>query len=177
MNIIAAVDERWGIGKDGKLLVKLPEDLRHFKEITKGKIVVMGRKTYESLPKHLEGRMNIVLSSNPEYTSDRGRIEVCTSIKDLLRFLEHVFDTTNYTSKDVFIIGGGTVYERLLDLCERAYITSINSTFPADTYFPNLRKNSNWKLMCVDGFTYSRSGHTFSYHEYKNLNVQDNVIL
>ena len=175
MNIIAAVDERWGIGKDGKLLVKLPEDLRHFKEMTRGKIVVMGRKTYESLPKHLEGRMNIVLSSDPEYTSDRGKIEVCTSIKDLLRFLDCIFDTSEYTTNDVFIIGGGTVYERLLDMCERAYITSINSTFPADTYFPNLRKRENWKLMCVDGFTYSKTGHTFAYHEYKNYNVRDCV--
>ena len=177
MNIIAAVDENWGIGKNGKLLVHLPEDLRRFKEMTRGKIVVMGRATYESLPKHLEGRMNIVLSSDPQYTSTRGKIEVCTSVMDLLRFLDNIFDSSNYTTEDVFVIGGGNVYEQLLNFCEYAYITKINSTFPADTHFPNLEKRDNWKLTCVNGFTYSRSGHTFSYHEYKNLNVPNNVIL
>lgn len=138
MNLIAAADERWGIGRQGKLLAHLPGDMKYFRETTAGKVVVMGRKTLESFPgqKPLKNRVNIVLTGNLQYRPEG--VEVCHSVEETLQVLKQ------YRPEDVFIIGGGMIYEAFLPWCSRAYVTRIHSVFEADTALPNLDRMEDW---------------------------------
>lgn len=140
MKIIVAADNNWGIGKDNNLLTYIPNDLKYFKEKTLGKVVVMGRKTLESLPgqRPLPGRTNIVLSSDKEYTAD---CTVCHSEEELFKELEQ------YDSKDVYIIGGAKVYADMLEKCDTYFITKIFNTFDADKHFENLDKREDVELV------------------------------
>lgn len=140
MNMIVAVDRHWAIGKGGQLLVTIPADQRLFREETLSKVIVMGRKTLESLPagQPLYGRTNIVLSENPEY-SVKGAI-VCHSVEETLEEL------SKYPSEDIFIIGGETVYEQFLPHCDTAHVTYIDYEYQADSYFPDLDCDDDWEM-------------------------------
>jgi dihydrofolate reductase len=153
---IAAVDNNWGIGYNGNLLASIPEDLKYFKELTNNKVVVMGRKTWDSLPrKPLPNRINFVITRNPK--------------EDYEITLEELKTWLNFTKKDVFIIGGGQIYEELLPFCEKVYITKIYKAFEnVDTYFPNLDKNFNWKIVTQKAIQ-SYNGLNYQFLEYKNL--------
>ena len=140
MKEIVAVDRNWGIGCEGKLLQRIPEDMARFRKITLHKVVVMGRATFESLPKQkpLKDRVNIVLTRNQEYINDK--VTVCRSLNELFAELKQ------YHTDDVFVIGGGAVYAELLPYCDGAYVTKIDNTYPADTYYPNLDEEDGWTL-------------------------------
>ncbi|KNY28226.1 dihydrofolate reductase [Pseudobacteroides cellulosolvens] len=141
MKAIVNVDLNWGIGCNGKLLVRIPEDMRFFKQTTLGKIVVMGRETFESLPGGLPliDRTNIILSRNNDYNPS-GVIK-CSSIFDLnLKLSQYNFD-------DVFVIGGETVYKQLLPFCSEAYVTKVQTKFGADKFFVNLDLEDDWELI------------------------------
>ncbi len=140
MNLIAAVDRRWAIGNKGKLLVSIPDDQRLFREETLGKVVVMGRKTLESLPggRPLYGRTTIVLSRDLEF-SVKGAI-VCRSLKEALEEL------SKYPSEDIYIAGGEEIYREFLPFCTAAQITWIDYSYDADAYFPNLEEDGDWEL-------------------------------
>lgn len=137
MNLIVAVDNNWGIGKGNQLLTRIPEDMRHFREKTMGKIVVMGRKTFESLPdrKPLKERRNIVLSSSMEPTDG---IEVAGNIENLM-------DIIKGKEESVFVIGGGCVYHQLMPYCNTAYVTKIRHSFDADVFMDNLDNEEGWE--------------------------------
>lgn len=137
MNLIVAVDNNWGIGKGNQLLTRIPEDMRHFKEKTMGKIVVMGRKTFESLPdrKPLKERRNIVLSSSMEPTDG---IEVAGNIENLM-------DIIKGKEESVFVIGGGCVYHQLMPYCNTAYVTKIKHSFDADVFMDSLDNEEGWE--------------------------------
>ena len=130
MNIIVNVDKNWGIGYQNKLLNRIPEDMKFFRETTTGKVVVMGRKTLESFPNGLplKNRTNIILSTNPRYEV-RGA-EVVHSKEELFESLK------KYKDKEVYVIGGGQIYEMLLPYCRYAHVTKIDYSYAADTYFP-----------------------------------------
>lgn len=140
MQLIAAVDQNWAIGKNNQLLVKIPADQKFFREVTTGKVVVMGRKTLESFPNGmpLKNRTNIVLTRNPDYQVKDAI--VVHSMDELHRELQ------KYNSDDVFVIGGEKIYEQLLDECDVAHITKIEFTYDADAYFPNLDQREDWEL-------------------------------
>ena len=140
MDIIVAVDADWGIGKDGDLLQRISADMKYFREKTTGNVLVMGRKTLESFPnkKPLPNRVNIVLTKNKDYQAEG--VVLCHDLAELPAVLE------NYAEKQVFVAGGGTVYAQLLPQCERAYVTKIYQTYPADTAFPNLDESPDWEL-------------------------------
>ncbi|MDR2728150.1 MAG: dihydrofolate reductase [Chitinispirillales bacterium] len=140
MNLIAAVDNNWGIGYEGKLLFSIPEDMKQFKTLTENKVVVMGHSTLKSLPnsKVLKNRTNIVLSRNSNLQINNAAIY--NSVEQLLSAIK------SFNSNDVFIIGGQTVYEQLIDYCEFAYITKVNTQRNADRYFPDIERMSNWKI-------------------------------
>ncbi|MCR5415957.1 MAG: dihydrofolate reductase [Pseudobutyrivibrio sp.] len=140
MNLIVAVDKNWAIGKDNKLLVSIPDDMKFFRSTTTGKVVVMGRKTLESFPngKPLKNRVNIVLTRDDNYHVDDAII--VHSKEELDKELE------KYNSDDIYVIGGESIYRMLLDDCDRAFITYIDYGYDADTYFPNLDEHSDWKL-------------------------------
>ena len=140
MKAIVAVDENWAIGCSGDLLQRIPADMSRFRRLTLGKVVVMGRKTFDSLPgrKPLAGRTNIVLSGNKSLECDG--LSVCCSLQELFPTLKGV------NSDDVFVIGGATVYEQLLPYCTEAYVTRIKCGHTADTYFTNLDESDSWVL-------------------------------
>ena len=140
MNIIVAADRKWAIGKQGGLLVSIPEDMRLFREETLGKVVVMGRKTLESLPggQPLYGRTTIVLTRNPEYKV-KGAI-VCHSLEEALEKLKA------YPSEDIFIAGGQSIYEQFLPYCDTAHVTYIDYSYEADTWFPDLDVDPELKM-------------------------------
>ncbi len=140
MNIIAAVDSNWAIGKNNGLLVKIPTDQKFFRDITTGKVVVMGRKTLESFPGGLplKNRKNIVLSHNINY-SVKGAT-VLHSLEELHEELK------KYDSRDIYVIGGEQVFAQLLDECDVAHITKINYAYDADAWFPDLDKKEEWKI-------------------------------
>lgn len=141
VSAIVAVDENNGIGFNGQLLEKIPEDLRRFKLLTQEKIIVMGRKTWDSLPKKpLPNRLNIIISNKIKIVDT---LTISVSIKEIKSRLE-------YASKDQdeewFIIGGGQIYNELLSFCNRIYITKIfKSHNNVDTYFPTLEQKE-WEI-------------------------------
>lgn len=140
MNLIVAVDKNWAIGFKGKLLVTIPDDHKLFREETIGKVVVMGRKTLESLPggKPLPGRTNIVLTSNRDF-----------KMKDLLvyhTFEELVEHLKGYREEDIYVIGGESIYRQFLPICKMAHVTYIDYAYQADVYFPNLDEEKDWIL-------------------------------
>lgn len=141
MNIIAAVDKNWAIGFQGNLLVSIPSDQKMFREETIGKVVVMGRKTLESLPggQPLANRVNIVLSRNPDF-SVKGAA-VCRSIEEALE------ECKKYADEDIFIAGGHEIYQQFLPFCQFAHLTCIDYAYQADAYMPNLEKDPDWEMV------------------------------
>ncbi len=139
MTLIASADRNWAIGSNNQLLVRIPDDMRFFREITTGKAVVMGRKTKESLPEGiLPGRTNIVLTHDQHYKA-KGAV-IVHSLDELHKELE------KYPSEDVFVIGGESVYRQLLDECNTAHITKIDFAYSADARLPNLDELPQWEL-------------------------------
>lgn len=140
MKAIAAVDLNWGIGYQGKLLQWIPEDMKFFRQMTLGKVVVMGRETFESFPgqEPLKDRVNIVLTRNIGFTHNK--MTICGSLDELLDILK------GYKPEDIFIIGGELVYTQLLPYCTEAYVTKIDKAYLADKYFPILDNDRNWEL-------------------------------
>lgn len=142
MIIIACADREWGIGRDSKLLFNIPEDMEFFKNATKGKTVVMGRKTFESLRiKPLPGRRNIVLTRSEIFSFED--TETVHSLTELFSLLE------NTPKNDVFVIGGSNVYRQLLKYCDTAYITKVFSYGKADSFIADFDKLSDWKTECA----------------------------
>lgn len=160
MDLIVAVDANWGIGKDGDLLQRISKDMKFFREMTTGNVLVMGRKTLESFPnqKPLPNRVNVVLTKNRAYQAEG--VVFCHDIADLPQVLQP------YAEKKIFVAGGGTVYQQLLPQCEKAYVTKIYHTYPADTVFPNLDENPDW-VLTEKGEIQEENGVQFSFDTYK----------
>ena len=141
MNLIASADKNWAIGKDNKLLVRVPEDMKFFRRMTTGKVVVMGRRTLESFPNQapLPNRVNIVLTRDRAY-----RKEGVVLVHDREELEEEL---KKYPEEDIYVVGGGSVYELLLPYCDTAYVTRIDMAYQADTFFPDLDKDPEWELV------------------------------
>ncbi|MBN2863871.1 MAG: dihydrofolate reductase [Bacteroidales bacterium] len=137
ISIIAAVSEDLGIGRSNELLWSISEDLRRFKRLTLGKTVIMGKKTWESLPKRpLPGRKNIVLTDRPGECFDCAI--TATSVSDALSKCSD--------DEEVFIIGGGSIYCQFMPLADRLYITHVHKKAAADVYFPKISRRV-WKII------------------------------
>jgi len=149
MNIIVNADQNWAIGNKDKLLFPLSQDLKRFKVLTTGKIVVMGRKTLQSLPdgKPLPNRINVVLSRKKAFGT-KG-VAFFSSPAGFVRAVRNGFFKP-YTGKDFFVIGGEQIYRQFLPFCDTAYVTRVESASPsADTFFPNLDKDPDWQVIEV----------------------------
>ena len=162
MNIIVAVDNNWAIGKNNKLLVRIPSDQQFFRETTTGKVVVMGRKTLESFPNGLplKNRTNIVLTRNKNYQA--GDAVIVHSVDELHEEL------TKCNSEDISVIGGQKIYELLLDECDVAHVTKIDYSYDADAYFPNLDEKPEWKLT-ADSEEQTYFDVVFSFNKYERI--------
>ena len=134
LKLIVAVDQNWGIGHDNNLLVSLPGDLAFFKNKTLNKIVIMGRKTLESLPNQqpLKNRINIVVTSDTTYKKDG-----CIIAHSLDEAINKAIEI-NEKKADIFIIGGESIYRQSLKYCDTCYVTKIDGSFLANKFFPNL---------------------------------------
>ncbi|MEG2014128.1 MAG: dihydrofolate reductase [Clostridia bacterium] len=139
MKLIVAVDNKWGIGKDNKLLFHLKKDMAFFTETTLHKVVVMGANTFLSLPHGaLKDRINIVLDDTG--TPHEGTFVV----KDI----EELFDKlTEYENDDIFVIGGASVYTALLPYCNTALVTKVHADGEASIFIPNLDKLPEWDII------------------------------
>ena len=162
MKLIAATDQNWAIGRKGKLLVSIPEDMKYFRDTTTDHVVVMGRKTLESFPggKPLPNRVNIVLTANPAYQA-KGAV-IVHSLDELAKELE------KYDTDDIFVIGGEKIYRQLYQQCDTAYITKIDYAYEADAYFPNLDKDEEWEFVGEsEEQTYFDLAYTFCTYRHK----------
>ena len=130
VSLIAIVDEENGLGKENQLLCHLPADLKHFKTLTLGKPIIMGRHTFDSIGKPLPGRSNLILSRQPLKIAG---VEVVSSLQKALTLVEN--------DPEVFIIGGAIVFEQALDYASKIYLTLIHHHFKADVFFPKLDKS------------------------------------
>ena len=131
VSMIAAVGKNLELGKNNNLIWHFKEDMKFFKDTTMGHTVVMGRKTFESLPKALPGRKNIVISSNAEYQAQGAT--VVTSVEESLQIADN---------EEIFVIGGGKIYAEFLPYADKLYLTEIDAECAdADTYFPQFNKS------------------------------------
>ena len=139
ISAIVAVDNNWGIGFNNDLLEHIPEDLKYFKQLTSGNTIVMGRKTWDSLPgKPLPNRHNLVITKDPSIYELTNEVSFYTLRQIEVLMLKN--KNVNY-----FVIGGGQIYEKLLPLCDRVYVTKIFKDHDqVDTYFPNLDESDEW---------------------------------
>lgn len=138
LSLVVAVDEGWGIGNDGKLLVYVSRDLKQFRALTTGKTVILGSKTLATFPggKPLKNRRNIILSRREEYTVEGA--EVAHSVDEALSLLKD--------GEEAVVIGGERTYRQFLPLCDTAYVTRFERKFDADAFFPDLDSDGEWIL-------------------------------
>jgi dihydrofolate reductase len=127
--VIAAIGRNRELGKDGKLPWHIKEDLKRFREITMGNVIVMGRKTYESLPGKLDGRTIIVLTTQTDYNPKDDDVLVFHSVGEIIMYCYlHKVET-------MYCAGGGEVYKHFLPLADQLYLTKVDASYDADTYF------------------------------------------
>ena len=134
MKLIAAVDKNWGIGRNNRLLVNIPEDMQLFRQETNGKVVIMGRKTFESLGGILPDRMHIILSRNPDFNIDSDYVKVVHSLLELQDYMED--------EEEHFVIGGAIIYNLLMPYCKKMYVTQLDKDFEGDAIFPKINENT-----------------------------------
>ena len=157
MNLIAAVDQNWAIGKGGDQLCYILADLKRFRALTTGHPVILGRKTLATFPggRPLKNRRNLVLSRDPAFSPEGAEV---------FRDLDSLLDAA---PADSFVIGGASVYTALLTACDTAYITKIHAAWPeADAFFPNLDENPAWEAVEESG-PQEDGGFSFRYVTYR----------
>ena len=140
MIAVVAADKNWASGYKGDLLVRIPNDMKMFRKLTTGNVIVMGRKTLESFPngQPLPNRVNIVMTKNPDYKA-KGCV-IVHSEEELMEELK------KYPDKEIFLIGGASIYEQFLPMCEEVYVTKIDFAYQADCHFPNLDEMEEWEM-------------------------------
>lgn len=129
VSIIAAIDSARGIGKGGRLMWHIGEDMKRFKEVTSGHTVIMGRKTFESIGRPLPNRVNIVVTKNHDFRADG-----CVIASSLNEALAAAYKEK---SGEIFIIGGGEIYRQAMPFADKLYLTIVEGDFGADTFFPS----------------------------------------
>ena len=140
MKCILSADNNWGIGLRNSLLIRIPADMKNFRLLTTGNVVIMGRKTLESFPgqKPLADRINIVITSRQDYTVPGA--EIVHSVE------EAVAKAKSYSDREIYVIGGSQVYRQMLPYCDTAIVTRIDHSYEADAFFPNLDASDEWEL-------------------------------
>lgn len=162
-HMIVAVDNRWAIGNKNRLLVSIPNDMKHFREETTGKVIVLGRKTLETFPQGLplQNRENIILSENPAF-----KVRGATVVNSL----EQLLDTLKkYPPEDVYIVGGESIYRQLLPYCDTVHVTKIDHTYEADAYFPDLDADKEW-ILAEDSDELTYFDISYNFLKYRRIN-------
>lgn len=138
LSIIVAIASNNAIGYENKLLWKSPYDLKRFKEITMGHTIIMGRKTYQSLPNILPGRHHIIITRDKSFKVEDDRVTVVYSIEEILPYLND--------QKESFVVGGAQIYKKLLPYVEKLYLTVVDHNFDADAFFPEIDQKQ-WNVV------------------------------
>ena len=158
LSIIVAVANNNVIGKDNKLIWHLPADLKRFKELTTGKTIIMGRKTFESLGRVLPNRKHIVLTRNKEWKYEDNQVKVITKLEELEREIKD--------KEENFVIGGASIYKMLMPYTNKMYVTKIEEEFEGDTYFPEINEKE-WKIVEVEnGIKDDKNPYNYKYITY-----------
>ena len=162
MIAIVCADAKNGIGKDGKLLVSIPEDMKFFREATDNSVVIMGRKTLFSLKNKepLKNRINVVLTNNAKKL--RKEYEEYDNIFFVQNLTELNEICKQYNDKKVFLIGGASIYDTLIDFCSRCYVTRLNKVFDADTFLPDLEERGFILESESEEYTYKNIKYKFA---------------
>ena len=162
LSIIVAVAKNNVIGKDNKLIWHIPEDLKHFKNITTGHTVIMGRKTFESLGRILPNRKHIILCNDMELNIQNENVEVLPDISMLKKYIE--------SEEENFVIGGATIYKLLMPYTKKLYITHINQEFEGDVTFPEIDM-AEWKVVSKEkGLKDEKNPYDYEFVNYERIN-------
>lgn len=162
ISIIVAVSDDLGIGRNNDLLWDIPQDMKRFKKLTTGNTVIMGKRTWESLPKRpLPNRRNIVISDRPGEIID-GAV-MAYSIDDAVSKCNE--------GEEAFIIGGGSIYRQFMPVADRLYITHVHSRTPADVYFPEI-DNKVWEAIEKEAFPATESAPAYTYIIYERRGIK-----
>ncbi|SHK49303.1 dihydrofolate reductase [Clostridium cavendishii DSM 21758] len=156
LSIIVAVSANNVIGANNKLLWHISEDLKRFKTITTGHKIIMGRKTFESLPSILPNRHHIVITKDTNFKVDDERVTVIHDINDIIKEYEN-------SNEETFIIGGGQIYKQLLPYAKKIYLTKLNKSYEGDTYFPEIDMNLWREMDCISMSASSNDTIDFSF--------------
>ena len=138
LSAIVAKSINNAIGKDNKLLWKIPDDMKRFKKLTTGHTIIMGRKTFESIGRVLPNRLNVILTRDPNYKVVDPNVKIVGGISDLEEYIND--------ENENFVIGGAQIYSILMSKCKKIYVTQIDKDFVGDSYFPIIRENE-WKIV------------------------------
>ena len=161
LSIIVAKAKNNIIGKDNKLLWHIPEDLKRFKDLTTGHVIIMGRKTFESLGKILPERKHIVFSQNPDFKVSDENVEVVNSMLQIQEYIEN--------EQENFVIGGAMIYNLLMPYVKKMYVTEIDKDFEGDTFFPKINEET-WKEVSREkGTPEAESGLQYSFAVYERV--------
>ena len=153
ISLVVAVSENNAIGKNNQLLWHLPNDLKFFKNTTWGGVVIMGRKTFESVNKSLPGRTNIVITKQTHWSAEN--VIVANSVSDAIQ------KARDLNFKEIFIIGGGEIYKESMHLADKIYLTKVQTSIEGDTFFPEL-ETEEWRFLSNKDFK-SDEKHAFDY--------------
>ena len=163
ISAIVAVDANWGIGFDGELLERIPEDMKRFRALTTNHTIMMGKKTWNSLPSHpLPNRVNIVITHTGHQDSEMTSF---ISMENAISCIQNWYD-----DEEIFIIGGGQIYEQLLPYCDTVYLTYIDRDHKnVDTYFPRIDKDPEWEIDTRTELHESTTGIPYAFLTYKRV--------
>lgn len=166
MKAIAAVDQNWGIGREGDLLVRLSGDMKRFRSLTTGNVCIMGRKTLESMPggKPLPNRETWVLTRNESYEAP---CRVFHTVEEIVK-AARAEEAHRADGLTVYLCGGAEIYTELLPYCEEALLTKIGAAFPADRHFPNLDETYGWEITETSEET-EENGIPYRFYTYRNV--------
>ncbi len=162
ITLVVAMGQKNEIGKGNQLLWHLPKDLKHFKEITSEHPIVMGRKTYESIGKALPNRTNIVISRRKDWFEEG--ILIVGSLKEGLKFAKKIDD-------EVFVIGGGNIYEQTIELADKLEVTLVKAELEADTYFPKISPKLWKKVAEVCHEKDEKNQYDFCFQTYEKIDI------
>ena len=163
LSIIVAKAKNNTIGKDNKLLWHISDDLKRFEELTTGHVIIMGRKTFESLGKVLPNRKHIVFSQNPDFKVNDENVEIVHSMLQLQEYIED--DTEN------FVIGGAMIYNLLMPYVKKMYVTEIDKDFDGDTFFPRINDEIWKEISRENGPEDSNNNLKYEYVVYERRNI------
>ena len=159
LSAIVAKSMNNAIGKDNKLLWKIPDDMKRFKKLTTGHTIIMGRKTFESIGRVLPNRLNVILTRDPNYKVDDPNVKIVGGISDLEEYIND--------ENENFVIGGAMIYNLLMPYVTKMYVTEIDKDFEGDTVFPRINTEVWQEVSREDGPKDEENDFKYQYVVYK----------